>query len=80
MLLLLDLSKTDPAAASSAIAQPLLQLLGPAVQYCLQQQQQRQQAAAVRDVQVIPPWTPNDKVDLVEGFQELLRIVLKQSE
>jgi hypothetical protein len=31
-------------------------------------------------VQVIPPWVPNIKLDLVEGFLELLRMVLMHSE
>jgi hypothetical protein len=59
MLLLLDL-RIDSAAAASAVARPLLQLLGPAVKYCLQQlqQQQQQQGAASPDgVQALPPNT-----------------------
>jgi hypothetical protein len=70
MLLLGDLSKTNPAAAASAIAQPMLQLLGPAVKHCLQQQQQQQGAVSPDAVQR----------QFVERFLELLHTVLQQSE
>jgi hypothetical protein len=64
MLLLRDLSKADPAAAASAVAQPLLQLLGPAEMHCLQQQQQQllQQG------------------EVIEKFLQILQNVLSHSE
>jgi hypothetical protein len=42
MPLLPALANFRPAAAAKALAQPLLQLLAPAVMHCLQQQQQQQ--------------------------------------
>jgi hypothetical protein len=80
MVMLLDLSKTNPAAAAGAVAQPLLQLLAPAVKHCLQQQQEEQQQGAVvpDGVQSSPPWTP--ETALVEGFLQLLRNLFTQSE
>jgi hypothetical protein len=78
-LLLLGLSETDPAAAASAVAQPLLQLLGPAVKHCLQQQQQQQQGAASHEgLQGRRSLMPQNA--LVVGFLEVLRTVLTQSE
>jgi hypothetical protein len=73
MLLLRDLSKADPAAAASAVAQPLLQLLGPAVMHCLQQQLQLQQLQQQQQ-QLL------QQGEVIEKFLQILQHVLSHSE
>jgi hypothetical protein len=82
MLMLLKFSYTDPEAAARAVAQPLVQLLGPALKHCLQQQQQQQQqqGANARDsIQALPSWTRQLELELTEVYLELLSNVLRQS-
>jgi hypothetical protein len=52
-----------PEAAAKALAQPLLQLLAPAVMHCLQQQQQQQQQ---QDTAIVV------QHNVTEAFLELL--------
>jgi hypothetical protein len=80
MLMLLMFSYSDPAAAARAVAQPLVQLMGPALKHCLQQQQQQQGADPRGGMQALPTGTPKVQIELVEAFLELLSNVLRQSE
>jgi hypothetical protein len=77
MVLLWYFSVNYPAAAASVVAQPLLQLLGPAVKHCLQQQQQQWQGAVSSDG-VQPPLSI-ETAEVVELFLALLHNVLTHS-